>query len=100
MIKLNHLSYRVDNTNQKKTLVVGNYDFSSYLDNIYYILTYHTSNSKISSLEKRANTYLNREVTEYYREKMRLVKPIILIIKQVHVCISVLIQENKKLFVK
>ncbi len=67
--KTNHLSYRVDNTNQKKTLVVGNYDFSSYLDNIYYILTYHTSNSKISSLEKRANTYLNREVTEYYREK-------------------------------
>ena len=67
--KTNHLSYRVDNTNQKKTLVVGNYDFSSYLNNIYYILTYHTSNSKISSLEKRANTYLNREVTEYYREK-------------------------------
>ena len=67
--KVNNLSYRVDNVNQKKTLVVGNYDFSSYLDNIYYILTYHISNSKISSLEKRANTYLNREVTEYYREK-------------------------------
>ncbi len=71
--KANNVSYRVDNNNQTKTLVIGNYDFSKYLENVYYILTYHTSKDeiaiKILSLNKKDNRYLDREVTEYYREK-------------------------------
>lgn len=62
-------SYVIDTNLRQKTLVVGNYDFTEYLDTIYYILTYHLRNENIENYETQTTTYINREVNEYYREE-------------------------------
>ncbi|MCM1259775.1 MAG: hypothetical protein NC182_02370 [Prevotella sp.] len=61
-------SYCVDPIKQQKIKVIGNYDFSSQIEDIFYVLLYHLSSETIQELSRRETTYLNRDVIEYYRD--------------------------------
>lgn len=67
-------SFIVDNEAEDKTLVIGNYDFSDYLNNIYYILTFHISKQAIASYDTKSITFLDREVIEYSREEKNVIE--------------------------
>lgn len=61
-------SYSVDPVKQQKIKVIGNYDFSSQVEDIFYVLLYHLNSDTIQELSTRNTTYLNRDVIEYYRD--------------------------------
>lgn len=61
-------SYSVNLIKQQKIKVIGNYDFSSQIEDIFYVLLYHLSSDTIQGLSSRETTYLNRDVIEYYRD--------------------------------
>lgn len=61
-------SYSVDPIKQQKIKVIGNYDFSSQIEDIFYVLLYHLDSETIQGLSTRETTYLNRNVIEYYRD--------------------------------
>lgn len=60
-------SYKIDKTTNSKILVLGNYNFSEQLNNVYYLLTYHLTDERIEKMNSEQTTYLNRDVTEYSR---------------------------------
>lgn len=61
-------SYSVDLIKQQKIKVIGNYDFSSQIEDIFYVLLYHLSSDTIQGLSTRESKYLDRDVIEYYRD--------------------------------
>lgn len=67
-------SYKVNNKTKTITLVNGNYNFAEYVENIYFVLTYHLNSKTISGLSIKDDTYLNRTVSLYYSENPSVVE--------------------------
>lgn len=66
-------SYKVNNEAKTITLVNGNYNFSTYVENIYSVLlTRHLKSTSISKLKVREDQYLERNVDVYYSENDRV----------------------------
>lgn len=62
---VNNIYYEIDDINKTKTVLNAKYNIATYLENIYYVLTYHTNKEKLSKYDKEKTSYLNFDVIKY-----------------------------------
>lgn len=64
-----------------------NYDFSKKINTIYDVLTFHVDRNNFPNLLKENISYLNREVTKYYRDSSELIEETYYIDEQTGACL-------------
>lgn len=63
--KLTSIYYELDHIKKTKTVLNENYNMDVYLDNIYYVLTYHKTKDKLSNYSNKKSDHLGYETTTY-----------------------------------
>lgn len=64
-----------------------NYDFSKKINTIYEVLTFHVDSTNFPYLLKEKISYLNRDVTKYYRDPSELVEETYYVDDQTGACL-------------
>lgn len=60
--------YTLDKKSKTKTIIDGDYSMDAYIDNIYYVLSYHVDKKLLLDYNKESSTYLGRDVVKYVQE--------------------------------
>ena len=87
--------YEIDEEKQTKIELNYEYNLNKYIDNIYYILTYHTTKNDLSKYKIEKTTYLDQNVNIYRTENSNFTEEIF-VSKKNNICLSFCLKTNDK----
>lgn len=84
--------YTIDKKLKTKTIIDGDYSMDAYIDNIYYVLSYHLDKKLLLEYNKEYSSHLGRDVIKYTQENSYIETIIIDI--ETNACLSFEVKSN------
>ena len=92
---ISKLYYEIDDEHKTKTELNTNYALDKYINNIYYVLSYHTTKTSFKNYEVEKLTYLDYDINVYKKENEKIIEEIY-ISKKTNICLGFYLKTSEK----